>query len=167
MATCAELLGVELPATAGGDSVSILPALLGTARAPLHEAVVHHSIHGMFAIRQVSWKLELCSGSGGWGTPGDGQALNQVLPAVQLYNVSDDIAEQNNLQAAHPEVVERLTKLLEKHIADGRSTPGVKLSNDVPINLNKAGAKPRKEKAAAKKAAKKDDGSDGQNDDAK
>jgi len=150
MATCAELLGVTLPDTAAGDSVSILPALSGTDHAPIHEAVVHHSIHGRFAIRQGPWKLELCPGSGGWGAPGDGDALKQGLPAVQLYNVSDDVAEKHNIQADHPEIVGRLTKLLEKYIADGRSTPGVKLNNDVPINLNKAGAKPRKEKAAAK-----------------
>ena len=32
MATCADLLGVKLPDTAGEDSVSMLPALLGTAK---------------------------------------------------------------------------------------------------------------------------------------
>jgi arylsulfatase A-like enzyme len=53
LATCAELLGTPLPATAGEDSVSILPALLGIARAPLREAVVHHSIEGVFSIRQT------------------------------------------------------------------------------------------------------------------
>ena len=60
MATCAEILGAKLPDNAGEDSVSILPALLGTATEPLHEAVVHHSINGTFAIRQGHWKLELC-----------------------------------------------------------------------------------------------------------
>jgi len=94
MATCAELLGVKLPDTAAGDSVSILPALLGTDHAPIHEAVVHHSINGMFAIRQGPWKLELCPGSGGWGAPGDGDALKQGLPAAQLYNVTTDVAEK-------------------------------------------------------------------------
>jgi hypothetical protein len=36
----------------------------------------------------------------------------------------DDPAEQHNLQAEHPEVVARLTRLLERYVADGRSTPG-------------------------------------------
>ncbi|GDY19457.1 hypothetical protein LBMAG56_08020 [Verrucomicrobiota bacterium] len=53
------------PAAAGDDGVSIIPALLGRDSAPLREAVVHHSIHGRFAIHQGRWKLELYPGSGG------------------------------------------------------------------------------------------------------
>ena len=64
LATCAEIVGAKLPANAAEDSVSILPALLGTATEPLHEAVVHHSASGAFAIRQGRWKLALCPGSG-------------------------------------------------------------------------------------------------------
>ena len=90
MATCAEILGAKLPDTAAEDSVSILPALLGQDRSPLREAVVHHSIHGRFAIRQGPWKLELCPGSGGWGKPGDNDAQKQGLPDVQLYDLSAD-----------------------------------------------------------------------------
>ncbi|MEQ1860820.1 MAG: arylsulfatase [Chthoniobacteraceae bacterium] len=145
MATCADLLGAKLPATAGEDSVSILPALLGVDKAPLREAVVHHSISGRFAIRQGPWKLELCAGSGGWGKPGDAEAKKQGLPAVQIYNLSDDIGETKNAQAAHPEIVARLTKLLEAYVADGRSTPGAKQSNDTPIDIAKADAKAPKE----------------------
>ena len=37
----------------------------------------------------------------------------------------------------HPEVVMRLTQLLQKHIADGRSTPGAKQPNDATINLER------------------------------
>jgi hypothetical protein len=47
--TCAAPFGAKLPDTAGEDSVSILPALLGTAKAPLREALAHHSIFGVFA----------------------------------------------------------------------------------------------------------------------
>jgi hypothetical protein len=61
LATCAELLGIKLPETAGEDSVSVLPVLLGKDTAPVHEAVVHHSISGRFAIRQGRWKLSTLS----------------------------------------------------------------------------------------------------------
>ena len=69
MATCADIVGAKLPATAGEDSVSLLPAMNGKAQEPLHEAVVHHSINGSFAIRQGQWKLILCADSGGWSEP--------------------------------------------------------------------------------------------------
>ncbi|NRB28472.1 MAG: sulfatase, partial [Roseibacillus sp.] len=46
MRTCADVIGKPLPETAGEDSVSILPALVGARlRGPLREATVHHSIN--------------------------------------------------------------------------------------------------------------------------
>jgi len=42
-------------------------------------------------------------------------------PKGQLYNLDDDPEEQNNLWLKKPEVVKRLTDLLEKIKADGRS----------------------------------------------
>jgi len=144
MATCAEILGVKLPDNAGEDSVSILPALLGRETAPLHDAVVHHSISGRFGVRQGNWKLELCAGSGGWGKPGDAEAKKEGLPDVQLYDLSKDIGEKTNVQSAFPDVVERMTKILEKQIANGRSTPGAKQANDVEIEISKSGTELRK-----------------------
>jgi arylsulfatase A-like enzyme len=147
MATCADLLNTKLPDNAGEDSVSILPALLAKTDKPLREAVVHHSIDGRFSIRQGQWKLELCPGSGGWGDPKDGAAVKAGLPEVQLYDMSGDAREKANLQDKNPEVVQRLTKLLEKYVADGRSTPGAPQKNTVDPDIWK--------KTAAAKAKKK------------
>lgn len=131
MATSAEIVGAKLPDNAGEDSVSILPALLGTAKEPVREAVVHHSIKGVFAIRQGQWKLDLCSDSGGWSKGG------QVDTPAQLYNMSKDVGERANEYQEHPETVSRLTALLEKYVADGRSTPGAPLKNDVTVEIRK------------------------------
>jgi arylsulfatase A len=134
MATCAGLVGATLPDDAGEDSVSLLPALRG-AEAPPRPAVVHHSINGRFSIREGRWKLELCAGSGGWGSPKEPEAAKQGLPAIQLYDMAADLGEKANLQEKHPDVVERLTKLLEKYVADGRSTPGAPQQNDVAVDV--------------------------------
>jgi hypothetical protein len=138
MATCADLLGAKLADNVGEDSVSILPALLGKATQPLHQAVVHHSIAGKFSIRQGPWKLELCAGSGGWGKPKDAQATKEGLPAVQLYNLAADLGERQNLAFTRPEVVRQLTALLERYVAEGRSTPGAKQKNDAPVEIRKS-----------------------------
>ena len=138
MATCADILHVKIPADAGEDSVSLLPVLLGKATAPVNKAVVFHSINGSFAIQEGQWKLELCPGSGGWGDPRPNSKEARTLPAVQLYNLAKDISERTNEYAAHPEIVIRLTKVLEQYVADGRSTPGPKEHNDVPVNLWKS-----------------------------
>jgi len=119
MATCAAIIGAGLPDDAGEDSYNILPALLGENHdKPIRAAVVHHSIDGMFAIRQGQWKLILGRGSGGWdgkGSPTD--------PEGQLYDMEKNPAETNNLYTQRPEIVERLTALLEKYKTEGRSRP--------------------------------------------
>lgn len=135
MATVAEILGVELPPDAGVDSVSILPDLLGKATAPVREATVHHSINGSFAIRQGPWKLILCPDSGGWSEPRPGRNSRKDLPPLQLYHLADDRAESINLAAQHPEVVERLTGLLQGYVDEGRSTPGPRQPNDGEIRI--------------------------------
>lgn len=121
MATAAALTGAPLPDNAGEDSYDISADLFGTAAAPIREATVHHSINGSFSIRQGKWKLELCPGSGGWSYPRPAEAKKLDLPPVQLYDLEKDIGEKNNVYEQYPEVVERLTKLLEKYKESGRS----------------------------------------------
>jgi arylsulfatase A-like enzyme len=137
MATCADILGAKLPDNAGEDSVSILPALQGKT---WPRAVVHHSINGSFATREGNWKLELCADSGGWSAPRPGSKESQGLPPTQLYDMRKDIGERANEFAKYPEIVGRLTKLLEKYVADGRSTYGTRQSNDVPVEIRKKAA---------------------------
>ena len=69
------------------------------------------------------------------------QQEEQGLPDTQLYDLTEDLAESKNLVAEHPDEVERLTKLLERIIADGRSTPGAKQANDAPIQIRKQAGK--------------------------
>lgn len=109
MATCAEILGAELPAEAGEDSVSILAALLGTAQGPLRDATVHQSASRQLAIRQGPWKLDFA-----------GQGRQETA----LDDLATDIGESRNVASEHPEVVARLTALMQRFIANGRSTRG-------------------------------------------
>jgi len=138
MATCADIVGADLPDNAGEDSVSFLPVLLNTAEKPVREALVHHSINGSFSIRQSKWKLELCPGSGGWSAPRPGRDDSSNLPPIQLYDLSGDVGETTNVQDKHPEVVEQLTRLLEQYAANGRSTPGEKQSNTGTVEIRRS-----------------------------
>ena len=124
LATLADVLGERLPATAGEDSASLLPLLRG-GDAPTHEAVVHQSSTGVFAIRAGTWKLIL----------GPGRGAAAAKP--QLYDLSADLGETTDVSAAHPAEVDRLTKRLERLVADGRSTPGERQKNDVPVQVVK------------------------------
>ncbi len=121
MATAADVIGVRLPDNAAEDSFSIVPALRGEKRdRPIREAVVHHSGDGTFGIRQGPWKLALALGSHGFSEPQDVKP-QPGGPKGQLYNLDDDPEEQHNLWLRRPEVVQRLTELLEKYKSEGRS----------------------------------------------
>ncbi|HOX04457.1 MAG TPA: arylsulfatase [Candidatus Paceibacterota bacterium] len=137
MATCADLLGVPLPPNAGEDSVSFLPVLLGRGSAPGRPELIHHSINGSFAIRQGRWKLALCPDSGGWSAPRPGSAAARNLPATQLFDLDADPGETNNLSAQQPAIVARMTALIERQVADGRSTPGPTQTNAVRVQIRK------------------------------
>ena len=140
MATCAEIVGAALPDDAGEDSVSMMPLFRETG-ATYRTTAVHHSITGKFAIRDGRWKLVLCPGSGGW-TLDDADAAKAGLPPVQLYDMQDDPGETHNLHAENPGQVKELLALLEKTVADGRSTPGVRQENDVPVDIWKLDTMP-------------------------
>lgn len=131
MPSIADIVDYTLPVDAAVDGVSFRPALSGKGVKKNRSEVVHHSISGQFAIRTKQWKLVLCPGSGGWSAPRDKEAREQGLPGIQLYNMETDMKEQNNLQAAHPEIVAELTETLEAFVENGRSTPGPNQENDI------------------------------------
>ncbi len=143
MATAAEIAGAKIPANAAEDSVSFLPALLGKD-GPKRTTLVSHSINGSFAIRDGSMKLCLCAGSGGWSAPKPGSAEENGLPPDQLFDLAADRAETKNLAAEKAEIVTRLAALLDKTIADGRSTPGEPQKNAVEIRVRKEAKAGRK-----------------------
>ena len=125
LATFADILGVKLPDDAGVDSFSLLPLLKG-ADQPARDHAVNCAMSGVPSVRRGPWKLILDAGSGGW-TPGGGPQ------PVQLYNLAEDLGETKNLAANKPELVDELKKLLDRLIADGRSTPGAPRKNDVEV----------------------------------
>ena len=131
-ATCAELTGYQIQDNEAEDSFSILPAIKGESDANIREFTVHHSINGSFAIRQGNWKLCFCPGSGGWSypRPRDIEAEGLELPAMQLYQLGEDIGETKNLIHEYPEKATELKKALANIILDGRSTPGSTRENE-------------------------------------
>lgn len=135
MATCAEITGEQLPTNSAEDSFSLLPLLKGSNQ-PVREAVVCHSAAGQFAIQRGEWKLIVAAGRG------KGNASSEP---GQLYNLTSDIGETENLCAQHPKIVVELTALLKKYVDDGRSTPGPRQKNDVAVDWNKKSAHKQKE----------------------
>ena len=115
MATCAAIIGVELPDDAGPDSIDILPLLRGSG-IPVRDTLVHHSGDGMFSIRRGPWKLIEGLGSGGFTKPARIEPQPDE-PTGQLYNITEDLGEQHNRWPEHPRIVAELSKLLAETVA--------------------------------------------------
>ena len=115
---------VNVPSSAGEDSYNILPALVGSdLNSPIREATISTAGNGAFSVRQGRWKLELTGSTGGYGNISQEEVTAQGLPPVQLYDLENDIGETNNVYAEYPDVVSRLTSLLESYRENDRSTP--------------------------------------------
>jgi len=113
-ATLANLLGRSLAENAAEDSFDFTPVLTNTSTDPVRQYVIHHSINGTFAIRKGDWKLILGKDSGGFSR----NIPEENIPTEtdgQLYNLTIDPGERNNLYAENSEVVNELSVLLDKY----------------------------------------------------
>ena len=138
MATCADLLQLNLPDNAGEDSVSLLPAMLGTRDTPfmkqlyiIRREVISLSataIGSLICVRVAVAGMALPRTS---YTERDRPQFNSTICRA-------DIGERHNLERDHPEIVRRLSELLERYVARGRSNPGQPLSNDAPVDIWKS-----------------------------
>ncbi|MEM9019543.1 MAG: arylsulfatase [Planctomycetota bacterium] len=127
MASFAAMLDYELPDDAAEDSHNILPYLRGETDS-IRTSHVHNTFPNQYALRDGDWLLintKTGYRSGGyeaWEQRREYPPDND-LP-VELYNLTQDIGQRNNLAADHPEVVERMRALLQA-IQEG---PGTRLS---------------------------------------
>ncbi len=135
MATCADLVAIDLEDDEGEDSFSLLPLFTGESKAGYNRGfTVHISINGSFAIRKENFKLIMAPGSGGWSDPKPADPKIKELPPFQLYDLAIDPEEKNNLYAEKPEKVNELKALLFTTIENGRSTKGQAQKNDSNFN---------------------------------
>jgi arylsulfatase A-like enzyme len=134
MATVADVIEYQLPASAAPDSVSIAPLLLSQTTDPARNRGVEHSVAGAFAFRQFDergqeWKLIFASND---GTTAAGRH-NPMSPItnfgqLQLYNLTTDPGEQTNLLSGGgtPAMQQRATAMqavLQQFISSGQSSP--------------------------------------------
>ncbi len=102
-ATAAAITGAEIPPGQAEDSIDISCLLRGDGPSP-REFIIHHSIWGVFALRQGNWKVIFeTEGSGGYPWPkGEGPEMGT---AGQIYNISEDPQEEHNLWHSRPDIV--------------------------------------------------------------
>jgi len=101
MPTIAELTGSKIPEKI--DGISFLPTLLGKAGQKKHDHLYweFHELGGRKALRKGDWKL----------IKYNIQKPDQAK--IELYNLSTDIGEQNNVADSNPKLVSELSTLMD------------------------------------------------------
>jgi arylsulfatase A-like enzyme len=90
MPTICDILDIELPSDRIYDGRSILPVMEGRQAKPLHETLFWDGNENKWAVRQGDMKLVSIKGK------------------LELYHLKNDLSEQNDLSAKHPEKVAAL-----------------------------------------------------------
>jgi arylsulfatase A-like enzyme len=97
------------------DGVNLLPYLSGEKNDTPHEAL-YWRFGGSMAIRMGDWKL--VKTTGGQGRAGGAGAANRrekaTVEGAELFNLKDDMGEQTNLAAAHPDKTQGLAAAWQK-----------------------------------------------------
>ena len=138
--TLAEFTGSNLPQKKI-DGASLVPLLIGkTVQSPHDNFFFYYRTNELHAVRHKDWKLYVPhtyrSLNGRQGT-NDGfpvpYDMNEISEA-ELYDLSQDPEEQVNLAVAHPEWVDKITKIADsvRGVLGDRLT-GVKGSEVRPV----------------------------------
>ncbi|MEO8367965.1 MAG: arylsulfatase [Candidatus Solibacter sp.] len=117
LASLASLAGRTLPETAAPDSFNLLPVLLGKSKAGRPHIVEHAN-----ALSLIVGEWKVIQARNGQKRNLTGNELGND-PQPQLFNLANDLAEQNNLAAQYPERVKEMLAMLAKIESDGRSRP--------------------------------------------
>lgn len=98
--TVSEIAGVDVPDNL--DGISFLPTLLGDDKQLNHEYLYweFHERGGRQAVRKGHWKAVKYN------------VLKDPEAPIELYNLMEDIGEENNVAAKHPDIIVEMETIL-------------------------------------------------------
>jgi arylsulfatase A-like enzyme len=100
--TVAEISGAAVPEDS--DGISFLPTLLGNENEQQKHEFLYWEFHergGRQAVRKGNWKLVKYN------------VLDPEKTTTELYNLENDLGEENNMAEQHPEIVEELSEIMK------------------------------------------------------
>lgn len=110
--TCCDLAGVAPPA--GIDGLSILPTLLGKPQEQGPHQYLYWEFHEQGkkqAVRMGDWKAVRLNVAKDPDSP------------IELYNLKDDLGEQHNVAAEHPDIVQQMADIMKTARAPSEHWP--------------------------------------------
>lgn len=137
MATCVELAGVDYPNDVPTCEGRSLVPLLAGGSAPIHVDPVYWEHEGNAAVRWGDWKL-----------------VKEYKQPWELYRISEDRTEMNNLVTSHADKAHEMIALFEKWAADRNVAYPIRFNMYEHLQqLKKAKAKESSPKDAATKSS--------------
>jgi len=106
--TITDIVGGDPPD--GIDGVSFLPTLLGQKKKQINHEYMYWEYNGKQAVRMGPWKAY---------RPG-------FEERIELYNLEDDIGEQKDVAADHPEIVVKIEEILQTARTESELFPLIK-----------------------------------------
>ncbi|MDO6802063.1 arylsulfatase [Wenyingzhuangia sp. 1_MG-2023] len=100
--TFSDIVGIEVPNNT--DGISFLPELLGEAQNQKKHKYLYWEFHekgGRQAVRMDNWKAVKYN------------VLKNPKAPLELYDLSNDIGEQNNIASEHPDIVSKMQAILD------------------------------------------------------
>lgn len=116
--TAAALAGAELPRDRVIDGRNLLPLLSGESDEAIHEAFFYYRDETLYAVRMGPWKAHFITE---WEYTPDTERVVHETP--ELYHLDHDPSEQFNVADAHPEVIEVIRRVVERHEANLERVP--------------------------------------------
>ncbi|WP_346238806.1 arylsulfatase [Niabella insulamsoli] len=109
--TFAELAGADQPT--GVDGISFVPELLGKSPQKKHTYLYweFHEQGGKQAVRLDNWKGVRLG------------VMENPDAAIELYNLVNDPSEQNNIAAAHPDIVKKIAAIMKDAHVENEDFP--------------------------------------------
>lgn len=116
--TFAKLAGAKLPDGLVIDGKDIMPAIVDDAESP-HEYFFYAHWGVLEGARWNAWKLRIIDGE------------------EALYNLDDDIGEERNVSADHPEIVQQLKTAMQVFQKDmeAHTRPAGSIENPIPLSM--------------------------------
>ena len=134
MTTAAEIAGIEAPSHA--DGISYLPTLLGNEQKEKHESLYFEIYEGSF---------QQCARMGNW----KGYRKGTKDP-VEVYDLSIDPAEQNNIADSNPDIAKQLDAIMIRE-----HTPSENYNTPEHASAKGGGKKGKRGKKGKKKSGNK------------
>lgn len=120
MPTLAEIARISAPE--GIDGISFLPTLLGQTGQQAHDYLYweFHEQKGKQAVRKGNWKAVRLN------------AATDPKAPIELYDLSTDIEERNDVAAEHPEVVREMGEIMRQSHVNSELFPALNHFSETP-----------------------------------